>query len=157
LTSSDGPSTLPVTLTPRLAGPDDIPQLLVWGRKFYEMSSWSDFPFDEEKVEVVLLEMMEDPDSVIIMHDKGMIGGYMMTPFFSNNWAAQEMFWYAEDGGEELLRAFEAWGYVEGASRISMAGLGGKREKAIRRLYESQGYTPAETFFTRKVTDNGCI
>jgi len=104
-------------------------------------------------MEVVLLEMMADPDAVIIMHDGGVIGGHIMNPFFSHEWAAQEMFWYAELGGGALLEAFEAWAYSEGAELVSMAGLGGPKEKTIRKLYERKGYEARETFFVKTLVN----
>lgn len=99
-------------------------------------------------MKVVLLEMIEDEDAVVIMHDHGVIGGSIITPYFNNTPVAQELFWFAERDGMELLKAFEAWAYVEGAELVSMAGTG-IRPKALGRLYRQHGYSPRETFYVK--------
>ena len=103
---------------------------------------------DEEKLETVFLEMISDPESVIILHDSGTIGGHIMTPYFNNTIIAQELFWFARSDGESLLKAFEAWAYIEGAELVSMAGTG-IRPKALSRYYRIKGYEPKETFFVK--------
>lgn len=154
MTYSDGPSTSPGTpnLNPRLAGVKDLDRLIELGKRFHQASPWSETPFDPYKMKTVLLEMIADEDAVVIMHDKGVIGGSIITPYFNNTLIAQELFWYAEEEGMALLKAFEAWGYVEGAEMISMAGTG-IRPKALDRLYKRSGYEPRETFYVKKFED----
>lgn len=160
LISLDGPSTSPETPfrrassgDVRLAGVSDLGQLVKWGQAFHSQSPWSDTPFDPYKMKVVLLEMIEDEDAVVIMHDHGVIGGSIITPYFNNIPVAQELFWYAEKDGMELLKAFEAWAYVEGAELVSMAGTG-IRPKALDRLYRQHGYSPRETFYVKRFEED---
>lgn len=147
-----GPSTLPETLSPRLAGVEDLDKLIEFGHKFHARSPWSHVPFNDYKMKTVLLEMIADEDAVVIMHDHGVIGGSIITPFFTDTLVAQELFWYADKEGGALLDAFEAWAYVEGAEVISMAHTA-IRPKALDRLYQQRGYYPRETFYVKEFED----
>lgn len=149
-TSLAGLLTLPETLCPRLAGVDDLDRIIELGRKFHDLSPWSAVPFNAYKMKKVLLEMMEDEDAIVLMHDHGILGGHIMSPYFSDTVIAQELFWFAEKEGMALLKAFEVWAFHEGAEMVSMAGTGIK-PKALDRLYRRQGYEPRETFYIKSL------
>ena len=133
----------------RLAGPDDLPRLIELGKAFHQKSPLSSLDFNEYKMKKVFLEMMADSDAVVIMHDDGLIGGTIASPFFSSSTIAQELFWYAEKDGMELLKAFEAWAYVTGADYVSVASTG-LRTKALARVYGRMGYEPREATFVKR-------
>jgi hypothetical protein len=150
----DGPSVSAATpcLKVRLAGLDDLPRLIEFSKAFHQASPWAEVDFNEYKMKKVLLEMIAEGDAVVIMHDKGFIGGAISTPFFSTSPIAQELFWWAEESGVELLEAFEAWAYHEGAEMVSMASTG-LRAKALERLYRGRGYEAREATFVKRFDD----
>jgi hypothetical protein len=133
-----------------LAGVADLDRLIELGKKFHEASPWSNVPFNAYKMKKVLLEMMEDEESIVLMHDHGILGGHLITPYFGDTVIAQELFWFAEEGGMPLLQTFEIWAFSEGAEMVSMAGTGIK-PKALDRLYRRVGYDRRETFYVKSL------
>lgn len=135
----------------REAGLSDLGQLLEWGARFHEQSNWSHEPFDAERVKQTLLKMIEADGAVVLKHDRGMIGGLLTPLWFSTRTIAQELFWYAEDDGGRLLKAFEAWAARRDADYLMMTGLKDERGR-IQRLYARKGYEVAEYLYRKKVS-----
>lgn len=155
LTSLDGLSTSPATHGLKLASEEDLERIVEYGRKFVEMSNWSDLPFDERLAAQTALFMINDPDHVIILNDYGMVGGHVKKAYFSPTYVAQEMFWYAERHGQQLIKSFEVWAYARGADVIVMASLpmDERTDRVMDKLYKKRGYQPQEKFYSKKVID----
>lgn len=134
----------------RMALRDDIPQLLEWGDAFARQAEidW----YAPESFEQTLLGMIENPDAAVILHDKGMIGGIIYPHFLnSNHKIAQEVFWWAEGNGADLMRAFEFWAESSGAKEVHMSCLDHLRADALARVYRSNGYRALDRSFARSL------
>jgi hypothetical protein len=131
----------------RAAAPGDLPQLLEWGREFHAMSGMA-APFDPDAVSRLLLRMMESPDAVILMTERGGIGGFLMPAWTAPDWLiAVETFWFAGGDGRALLTAFESWAAQSGAREVRMTTLAAERRAEA--VMSRRGYAAAEISWTR--------
>jgi N-acetylglutamate synthase-like GNAT family acetyltransferase len=137
----------------RAATVADIPALLEMGRKFAdEAGVTARVGWDEESVEAMLEGLIEDPDGIVLVSERGMIGGMVYAhPFNRNVRAFVEVFWRAEDGqGLALLNAAEAQARALGATKSVMVAMDGMERTA--RLYARLGYTPCEAQFMKELS-----
>lgn len=122
----------------------DLPQLLVWGERFHAGSNWAHTPFSRDNVCSTLKRLLSEDDAAILCHDHGMIGGFVSPLWFSDRHVlAQELFWFAERDGGQLLKAFEAWAVSKGASYLMMTGLKDETGR-IQAVYARKGFEVAE-------------
>ena len=98
-------------------------------------------------------EMIESEHACILVHEKGMIGGFLSPLFFDQKVIlASEMFWWAESDGRLLLDAFEEWAEAKGASGVVMAAeqyADRSENDRIDSIYARRGYAPNERNFIR--------
>lgn len=96
---------------------------------------------------------MSNPQSCLLVHEKGMIAGTLTPTFFDPNAVyAQEMFWWSEGGGPKLLAAFEDWAESLGATGTMVAAeqyADQKKNRQLDRFYARKGYIPKERHFVR--------
>jgi hypothetical protein len=135
----------------RPATEHDVPRIIEWGRKFLAYHPLlKTLPEDVEAIEGVVRRLIEGPDSCILIHETGMIGGALIS-LWTNPSArtATELFWWSDGGGLGLLEAFEAWGRDSGASHVQMLKIEGVRD--VSPIYAKRGYAPMETVFVRSL------
>lgn len=127
----------------RQATIDDLPALIEMGRKFHAAANLP-FPAKRGAVDAALRQMIEQ--GVIIMSDRGAIGGMLSRAWINPEWVfAAEFFWWAEDGkGRALLRAFEEWARQSGANEVRMTTLD---HIPARKILDRLGYACRELSF----------
>lgn len=130
--------------TIRKASLDDLDQLILWGARFHAASNWVLVPFVESAFRQTLISIMDRQDAVLLMHDHGMVSAFLGPLWFSDRHIiAQEIFWYAEKDGGQLLNAVKEWARENGAIYFLTSGLKDDSGR-IQRLYEKKGYELAE-------------
>lgn len=133
----------------RPATQGDIPALLEMGRVFHAESGMA-FRFDERAVEDFLGRMIESDGAVVLMTDRGGIGGVLTPAYCDPAWVyAVELFWWARGDGLALLREFERWAQQAGAAEVRMTSLAAlpRADRILRRV----GYAPAEVSYSKAV------
>jgi N-acetylglutamate synthase-like GNAT family acetyltransferase len=136
----------------RAATLDDIPALLDMGRKFAdEAGVTARVGWDDKSVSDMLYGLIESEDGIVMVSDKGMIGGYVAShPFNRAVRMFVELFWRAEDGqGLALLNAAEAQAEALGATKSVMVAMGGMERTT--RLYSRLGYTLCEAQYIKDI------
>lgn len=136
----------------RRAELSDIPEIVHWGRKFFDYSPWQGRTEFNEADLSASLEGMITGSGAVFLNGHGICGGVIFPLFFNASMrVAVELFWFADGGGAELREAFEAWAIESGATALQMTCLTDSREPAMRRLLSSKGYTPMEVSFFKEV------
>lgn len=133
----------------RIAEKSDIPAILDLGERFHAMSPWRDKPFDRDATQAVLQRLIEQPEGVLLYNGHGMIGGVLSQIYFGGGLIAQELFWFADKGGRDLIKAFEAWAFKSGASGIVMVNLNlnPRKDRVMGKMYERRGYALRERHY----------
>lgn len=137
-------------MTVRRASLEDIPEIVAWGRKFYDASPWpGKSEFCPESLKNTLSSMIEGQGAVFL-NGSGICGGVIFPLFFnSSDHVAVELFWFAERGGWGLRKAFEAWAQDAGAKAMQWTCLADENEPRMRKHYSRLGFEPMETSFWR--------
>ena len=134
----------------RQATASDYPSIIEMGQRFHKMSPWSDMPFSKE-VMVATLERMTDNDAAVIyVNGTGVIGGVVAAGmYFGGEKIAQELFWFADKDGIELLTAFEDWSEKKGASGVLMSAIPDdeRPERIMNALFKRRKYSKTERTF----------
>lgn len=128
----------------------DIPAIVEMGRAF-NAASRSPVEYDEEQAAEAARGLIALPDGVVLVSEKGMIGGAIAPAYFNAAWRmAVELFWWSEDRqGIRLLRAFEDWAREHGANEVRMTTLASIA--GPERILKRRGYSPAEISYTRAI------
>lgn len=127
----------------------DIPRLMVYAEQFLAYHPvTSQFPHEPEAIEAALRNLMASENAVLLVHDRGAIGG-VLTPLWCAPSVifATEIFWWAEIGGRPLMKAFEAWAHEKGAQVVNMIAILGRKD--VTPIYDRAGYVPVELSFVR--------
>lgn len=144
----------------RYATYDDIETLVVLGREFHERSPMSKYRYTPSGARQHFKAMIDDHNSVIIMHDNGMIGGSIADYPFCEMAMSKEAFWYSRKGydGMCLLTAWQDWLTVKSASRfnpvidlVSCLPSKGRETEIVHKLIERKGYGQIEVTYMRDV------
>jgi hypothetical protein len=125
---------------------DDIPALIEVGKAFHAASN-NHIPMCLETLERTLLHLLDSPDGVVLMTDKGSATGALLHPawFNASHRTGMELFWWAPAGdGLALFDALEAWAISNGAQSFGMTALEALRPSAVGALYRRRGYRPVE-------------
>lgn len=149
-----GKSSTKLKLVPREATDQDIWHILHYAEKFHQMSPWKDVDFDPVETAQFALTLIDDPSSVIFVHEKGLIGGTLTPIFFNTEFALQELFWYADESGRQLLDVLEAWGKTNGATCSMLSALSYDDEyvnKKYQKMYKKMNYTPQEIHYKKEL------
>lgn len=136
----------------REAGFDDIPAVMEMGRKFADDAGvTARIGWDDDSVRDMLETLIENDDGVLLVSERGMIGGFVSAhPFNRNVRVFSELFWRAEDGnGLALLAEAERLAAERGATRSLMVAMDGMDR--TRRLYARLGYAPCEAQFMKEI------
>lgn len=129
-------------MTVREAAPGDFSAILEMGRRFHEFSPWRDRPFSDDATLEMLQRITDSDDAVLFTNGTGILGGVVAPIYFGGGVVAQELFWFADKGGRELLDAFEQWADDKGASGVLMISLAidEKTDERMGKIYERRGY-----------------
>jgi hypothetical protein len=129
----------------------DIPAIVEMGKAFHAMSPHRDMgKYDPIGMANVLSFMIESPSAVVLFNGNGAIGGILAPVYFNPaKIILEESFWWAEEGGRDLLKAFEAWGRANGADFVSMCTLVNEKSAVIGRVMRMNGYRPVETRYIK--------
>jgi hypothetical protein len=130
----------------------DIPALLEMGRKFADDAGvTARVGWDAQSVVEMLEGLIEGEDGIVLVSDKGMIGGLVYPhPFNRDVLVFAELFWRAEDGnGLALLAEAERLAANRGATKSVMIAMDGMDR--TRKLYSRLGYAPCEAQFMKEI------
>jgi hypothetical protein len=130
----------------------DIPALLEMGRKFADDAGvTARVGWDAQSVVEMLEGLIEGEDGIVLVSDKGMIGGLVYPhPFNRDVLVFAELFWRAEDGnGLALLAEAERLAAERGATKSVMIAMDDMDR--TRRLYARLGYAPCESQFMKEI------
>lgn len=130
----------------------DIPRLLEMGKAFAdEAGVTARVGWDGDDVAALLEGLILSADGIVLMSERGMIGGYVAPhPFNTACRLFVELFW-RDPGGEglALLRAAEGAAKERGASKSLMVAMDDMGR--TRRLYGRIGYAPVEVQFMKEL------
>lgn len=133
----------------RKARPEDMEALLAMGVVFHANSPYKDTPFNADRVEEVLLSVMESGALYVSGDPVHSMGAAIKGPtWFSYGEAAQELF-LCGIHGKQIREALEGWAKKEGCSSFSMVSLENEKSPQMERLYRMAGYRPAERHFVK--------
>jgi len=126
----------------REATPEDFDAILEIGACFHEFSPWRDRPFSADATRAMLDRMTQSDDAVLLWNGSGILGGVVAPIYFGGGTVAQELFWFADANGRELLDAFEGWALGKGAAGVLMISLAidERTDARMDRLYTRRGY-----------------
>jgi hypothetical protein len=129
---------------------EDIPGLLEMGRKFADDAGvTARIGWDDESVADMLATLIENEDGIVLVSERGMIGGFVQShPFNRNVRLFIEVFWRAEDGmGRALLSEAERIAKELGADFSTMIAMDGMEK--TQKLYNRLGYEYCEAQFIK--------
>lgn len=138
----------------RPAEVSDIPAILRMGKDFAdEAGVTAQVGWEDESVEALFNHLIQSPDGVLLVGDRGMIGGLVITHAFNSKARVfQELFWRSEGfEGVSLLKAAEEAARARGANRSLMFSTQNMRPEQTGRLYERLGYERGETIYTKAI------
>lgn len=139
----------------RDATPEDIPEMVVMGRRFYEALGYDGLiPFVAEDFAVSLHGWMEN-ETVLVM-DGGMGVAVTFRSFvnFRYRLGAELFFWVEPEkrgAGMALLDALEARTRALGAQTMSVVTCEGMRPESLSAAYRRRGYAPKETTYVKEL------
>lgn len=124
----------------------DVPNIVAIGRRFHAISPWSDQPFCGERTANTIISLMDAPNGVVFYNGHGILGGVVSQALFGSGIYAQELFWFADKGGRDLIQAFEEWAKTQGAKGVIMLNLtlDPRTDKLMDRMYKRKGYAMRE-------------
>lgn len=131
----------------------DIPAMLDLGERFHAMSSWRDRPFDCETMRQVFVRLIQNPEMVLLYNGTGILGGFLSPIYFGGGLLAQEVFWFADKNGRELLDEFEAWARDLGADGVLMVNLAldERTDRVMDAMYRRRGYGLRERHYWKEL------
>ncbi|MDE1866578.1 MAG: hypothetical protein KGI08_02560 [Thaumarchaeota archaeon] len=135
----------------------DIPACIELGKEFAYLSQpIHRFSVSENRIRLFANEVINDPNCVVVVSENdgkvdGVLAGGIVSIFFSEDIALQELVWYVKKNvkGMPMLDLFETQGKNLGANRIIV---GNKPQYYdLKRLYERRGYSLLENHFVKVV------
>lgn len=140
-------------MTARTATAEDVPALVDMGRQFHSMSPHKPVAdYDGDAVARTLAFLIGHPDGLVVRSDTGVLGGFMAPIFFNPRVRMmEENFWWAQGGGQELRRFFEARAKAMGAQFVYFTTLENDRIGAIDRVMKRDGYRPVERRYMKEL------
>jgi GNAT superfamily N-acetyltransferase len=150
----------------RRAKHEDLNRVLELGREFFGESPFAGLaPWDDDSfVTTIAAFLSEAVEGSLLVAQRadgsivGMAGAVIFPLYFNMNFRmAQEIFWFVQPderkgAGTALLDALEVETRKMGADVFMSASLAGKRDKALDRVYQRRGYTPAENIYMRRLS-----
>ena len=144
-------------MTCRIATFEDIPALVELAKEFHEMSFLKQYDFSPSGAKTAFQAMIANPNTVVIMHQDGLIGGSVSNYPFCDVRLAKEKFWYARKrsgAGIRLLRRYMQWVDESGAQldiMSAMVSIDNQDDDAVMRVLERMSYCLMENTMVRVV------
>lgn len=136
----------------READESDIPAIMEMGRRFADDAGVAQaVGWDDDCVEAMLRTMIEG-EHILLVGERGMIGGLVFGHPFSGKKVFQELFWRNEGParqGVRLLEMAERMAAERGCERSMMIEIG--TFPGAARIYERRGYAPAERNYIKEL------
>lgn len=144
----------------RIAKKEDKERIYEMCLAFKEYSPYADFNTSEEQIRNAIDFLL---NSTLIAEDEegnvvGLITGIINYTLFSPDKICYEVLWWVEPEhrnksyGQDLHTALEKWATEQGAKKIAMVLLEGKKySTVIDQMYRSMGYSPVETSYFKDV------
>jgi len=142
----------------RLAILDDLPELQRMGRRFFEVSGYSELSeYNEDDMKEVFVKLI-DNEFLYTDGKNGMIGFSMFPVFFCQDTiAAQELFWWVDEEkrgsilGIKLLKIAENKAKSLGANVFLMLSIDSLNGEEINNIYKKMGYKKQENTYIRRL------
>lgn len=140
---------------------DDLPDIVVMGRQFFDVSGFAEFAeWDSASFQITATALINGTinGGLLVVEDGSIIGmaGCIIFPLFCNHakQVGQEVFWWVAPEkrsgiGATLLRELEADARRKGADIFLSGQIAGQRDAAFARVYARRGYRPAETSYIK--------
>lgn len=137
----------------------DYPELIEFGRRFHQVTDYTEVPFCEDSA-IRWYDLMRESGILLVAVSKdrliGVAGG-LLSPFLLNDayLAGSELLWWVDPefrGGSaaiKLLKGIENEARIRGAHRWSMAALASSMPDKVGRIYERSGYTLSEYAYSK--------
>ena len=141
----------------RIATFEDIPTLVELAKEFHEMSFLKRYDFSPSGAKTVFQAMISNPNTVVIMHRDGLIGGGVSDYPFCDVRLAKETFWYARKrsgAGIRLLKRYMQWVDESGAQldiMSAMVGIDNQDDGVVMGLLERMSYRLMEHTMVRVI------
>jgi GNAT superfamily N-acetyltransferase len=130
---------------------DDIPAVLAMGKRFADEAGVTALVGWNDDNVTAMLELMI-AEHILLVGDRGMIGGFLFPHPFSGRLIFQEQFWRNEGPpmqGVRLLEAVETEAKARGCEIMHMIEIA--TFPGAERVYLRRGYAPAERNFTKRL------
>ena len=153
-------------MTIRVAKLADIGEVYTICREFQAISPYADYEISKEKFYEFLqfyLQAKPQEHMVLIYETEGAIQGILAgimtvgSHFFSESRVATELVWFVREEHRRgmapirLLRAYEAWAKLMGASKVSLTAVDNKHREMLTQMYKKLGYKSTEETFVREL------
>lgn len=146
----------------RAAHPDDIPKMIEMGRAFVDEAGYADTVGFNAESFATTLQILGHAELLFVAEKGGTVVGMAaadVAPSICNHAVrvGREAFWYVEPAhrkgiGKELLSALQCAAKNHGATFFDVVAEDGKRSKALARIYERAGFSPAERTFRKRLS-----
>lgn len=132
----------------------DIPAILDLGERFHGLSPWRDRPFNRDATEQTVRNLIASPHGALLFNGAGILGGVLAPIYFGGGLIAQELFWFADRGGRELIKGFEGWARDNGADGVLMVNLAlnARTDALMDRMYQRMGYGLRERHYWKDLS-----
>lgn len=133
----------------RPAEVSDIPRLLEIGERFSRLARLDEhIGYDPDSMKATFEWLIENEHPFFVSETGTIAGTSTRHPFNHAHICVQELFWWAEGGGLELLKALEEWCDVH-AHSLRMITLESVEPERTGKLYERRGYAPLEHSYVK--------
>ncbi len=153
-------------MTIRAATLEDINEVHLICREFQAISPYSSHMISDEKFyEFLEFYLTPKPEEhMVLVYEtegdiQGILAGIMTvgSHFFSESRVATELVWFVREEHRRgmapirLLRAYEAWAKLMGASKVSLTAVDNKHREMLTQMYKKLGYKSTEETFVREL------
>ena len=135
---------------------EDIEDLLLLGRKFFDATQYDKYmDYSENQTRLTIEQLINDDNGILLVLDddglKGMIGGMVYPFYMSGQLTGQELFWWCDlkGAGLSLLDALEDKAKELGAKTFNMITLHGLGHERLNDIYLKRGYSRSENTYIR--------